>query len=350
MIKRQLLFVVVAVMALCSCQEESLPSSQFLVISNAGSPANGIVSTYSYPSKSFQEETYRFTSTSFSATITDAILSEDELYVLKRDESPRPDKIEVVNTSTWTASRSANLHLFATFSRIAISQDKAFVAGSEFNGSMHLLVYNKNTLEKVDSIFVREYVEIRKMIAHDDKIFISYNFIDANPKLLILSSLNYEELKEFDLPYNCEDIVVDRSGDVLAFHIKGFIRINSSTLETTPVPFSEGKVFYGPGGSSIAFDRKNNAVYYFSFAAQPAPAPFHLSGFNISNGSQVEIEKEFIDATSIYFNSSLGLIVTGAHHAATNQGVVRLRDREGNVVSDFFVPNTPLEILFKQPF
>ena len=346
MIKRQSLYLILALLAaLSSCQEESAPNSEFIVISNSGSPVNGIVSTYSYPSKTFQEEVYRFTSTSFNATITDAILSDDELYVIKRDGSPQPDKIEAVNTSTWTASRSANLHLFSTFSRITIHEDKAFVAGSEFNGSLHLLVFNKNTLEKIDSVFLREYVEIRKMIAHDNKIFISYNIIDSEPKLLILSTQNYQQLAEFDLPYNCEDLVVDRDGNVLAFHIKGLIKINHATLEVTPIPVSEGNVFYGPGGSSIGFDRKNNVIYYFSYSAQPAPALFHLSGFNISSGLPIDIPKEFIDASSIQFNNSLGLIVTGAQKSG--QGVVRVRNKKGNVLSEFFVPNIPLEILFK---
>src|SRR5688572_2563710 len=111
MIKRQSFYVLLFfLIASLSCQEESLPSSEFIVISNAGSPANGIVSTYSYPSKSFEKEVYRFTSPMFSATITDAIISENELYVLKRDGSPAPDKIEVVNTADWTAARSTNLH------------------------------------------------------------------------------------------------------------------------------------------------------------------------------------------------------------------------------------------------
>jgi hypothetical protein len=348
MIKRQSLYLILASsVVLCACQEESMPGSEFIVISNSGSPVNGIVSTYSYPSKVHESETYRFTSTSFNATITDAILSDDELYVIKHDGSPQPDKIEVVNTSTWTPSRSAKLHLFATFSRIAIHEDKVFVAGSEFNGSLHLVVFNKNTLEKVDSVFLREYVEIRKMIAHDNKIFISYNFIDSEPKLLVLSSLDYQELSEFDLPYNCEDLVVDRYGDILAFHIKGLIKINHSTLEATDIPVSEGNVFYGPGGSSIGFDRKNNAIYYFSFSPQPAPALFHLSGFNISTGLSIDIPKEFIDASSIQFNNALGLIVTGAQQSATGEGIVKVRDKKGNVLSDFPVPNTPLEILFK---
>lgn len=348
MIKRQSLYLILALLGtLSSCQEESASNSEFIVISNSGNPVNGIVTTYLYPSKVLDEEVYRFTSTSFNATITDAILSDDELYVIKRDGSPKPDKIEVVNTSTWTPSRSANLHLFATFSRLTVHEDKVFVAGSEFNGSLHIVVLNKNTLEKVDSVFLREYVEIRKMIAHDNKIFISYNIIDSEPKLLVLSSLDYQELMEFDLPYNCEDLVVDRYGDILAFHIKGLIKINHLTLEATDIPVSEGNVFYGPGGSSIGFDRKNNVIYYFSYSAQPAPAPFHFSGFNINTGLPVEMQNDFIDASSIQFNNSLGLIVTGAQHSGTGEGIVKIRDKEGNVLADFTVPNTPLEILFK---
>lgn len=348
MIKRQSFYVLLFfLIASLSCQEESLPSSEFIVISNAGSPANGIVSTYSYPSKSFEKEVYRFTSPMFSATITDAIISENELYVLKRDGSPAPDKIEVVNTADWIAARSANLHLFANFSRIAMQHDKVFVAGSEFNGNLHLLVLNKYTLAKVDSVFLREYVEIRKMIAHDNKIFISYNFIDSNPKLLVLNAVNYQELKEFDLPDNCEDLVVDAHGDILAFHIKGLIKIDSKTLEATLIPVSEGKVFYGPGGSSIGFDRKNNSIYYFSFAAQPAPAPFHLSGFDIGTELPIEISPVFIDASSIHYNNSVGLIVMSSYDPDINQGRIRLSDKKGNILDDFHVPNTPLEILFK---
>ncbi|HEU5291973.1 MAG TPA: DUF5074 domain-containing protein [Cyclobacteriaceae bacterium] len=345
--RRSLYLFLFILLAFISCQEEGPQSSQFIVISNAGSPVNGIVSTYSYPSKKLEEEVYRFTAGSFSATITDAILSGNELYVIKRDGSPESDKIEVINTSNWTNSRSADLHLVPAFTRIAIHQDKMFVAGSEFSGAMHLLVFNKETLEKTDSIFLRDYVEIRKMIAHDNKIFISYNFIDSSPKLLVLSSVNYEELEEFDLPYNCEDLVVDAEGNILAFHIKGLIKINSLTLEATPIPVSEGKVFYGPGGSSIGYDRKNNSIYYFSFAAQPAPAPFHLSGYNISTGLPIEIPQEFLDASSINYNNSLGMLVMGGYHTPTNQGIVRLCDKEGNVLSNFPVPNTPLEILFK---
>jgi hypothetical protein len=129
MSKRQSLYLIFAMLSsLISCHEENPSSSQFIVISNAGSPANGIVSTYSYPSKKFVEEAYRFTSTTFRSTITDAILDGDELFVIKRDDSPRPDKIEIVNTSTWTAARSANLHLVANFTRIATLHDKVFVA------------------------------------------------------------------------------------------------------------------------------------------------------------------------------------------------------------------------------
>ena len=348
MIKRRSLYQLLILLAtFISCQEEGVRSSQFIVISNAGSPVNGIVSTYSYPSKAHEEEVYRFTANSFSATITDAILSENELYVIKRDGGPGPDKIEVVNTTKWSPARSTNLSLVPAFSRIAVHQDKVFVAGSEFSGAFHFLVFNKNTLEKVDSIFLRDYVEIRKMIVHDNKIFISYNFIDSNPKLLVLSTVNYEELEEFDLPYYCEDLIVDAAGNVLAFHIKGLIKINSVSLEATPIPVLEGKVFYGPGGSSIGFDKKNNSIYYFSFAAQPAPAPFHLSGYNISTGLPIEIPQDFIDASSINFNNSLGLIVMSGYHDASNQGVVKLCDKEGNVLSNFPVPNTPLEILFK---
>jgi hypothetical protein len=348
MIKGQSLYLfLILLVTSIACQDESFRGSEFIVISNTGSPTNGIVSTYSYPSKVFEEEVYRFSSTLFNATITDAILSGDELYVLKRDDSPGPDRIEVVNTSTWTASRSANLHLFASFTRIAVDEDKAFVAGSEFNGSMHLLVLNKNTFEKIDSIFLREYVEIRKMIVHENKIFISYNFIDSNAKLLILSAVNYQELEEFDLPYNCEDIIVDTEGNVLAFHIKGMLKINSTNLEATAIPVSEGKVFYGPGGSSVGYDRKNNSIYYLSFAAQPAPAPFHLSGYNIGSGLSIEIPKEFVAATSIQYNNSLGMIVMGAQHATKSEGTVRLCDMEGNIVTDFRVPNTPFEILFR---
>jgi len=348
MMKRHALpLALILLTALFSCHEEGPSGSQFIIISNTGSPANGIVSTYSYPSKKFEEEAYRFTSGSFRATVTDAILSEDELFVLKRDDSPAPDKIEVVNTSSWTGSRSANLHLFANFTRIAILDDHVFVAGSEFNGSLHLLVFNKNTLEKVDSIFLREYVEIRKMIAHDNKIFISYNYIDSYPQLLILSSTNYEELEVINLPYNCEDLVVDAEGNVLALHIKGMIKINSSTLEFNPIEISEGNVFYGPGGSSFGYDKKNNIIYYFSYAAQPAPALFHLSGFNLSTGQPVIIPNEFIDANSISFNNSIGRIIIGARYPGTNQGIVRLCDKNGKVLSDFLVPNTPLEILYK---
>jgi hypothetical protein len=340
-----LVFVLLIVMV--SCHEESPRSSQFIIISNAGSPPNGIVSTYSHPSKILEVESYRFTSGPFRATVTDAILSENELFAIKRDDSSGPDKIEVVNTASWTGSRSANLHLVASFSRIATHLDKAFVAGCDFDGGLHLLVFNKNTLEKVDSVYLRDYVEIRKMIVHDNKIFISYNFIDSYPQLLILSSTNYEELKEIDLPYNCEDLVVDVDGNVLALHIKGVIKINSATLELTPIEISEGNVFYGAGGSSFGYDKKNNTIYYFSYAAQPAPALFHLSGFNINTELPLEIPREFIDASSIHFNNSTGQIIMGARHAATNQGIVRLCDKNGKVISDFFVPATPLEILFK---
>src|SRR5688572_21823705 len=167
MIKGQSLTLVLVVMiAFVSCSEENPPSSEFIIISNTGSPANGIVSIYSYPSKKFEEQAYRFTSGAFRATVTDAILSEGELYAIKRDESPGPDKIEVIDASTWNASRSTNLHLVANFTRIATLHDKLFVAGSEFSGKLHLLVFNKNTLEKEDSIYLRDYVEIRKMIAH----------------------------------------------------------------------------------------------------------------------------------------------------------------------------------------
>jgi hypothetical protein len=339
--------VFVLLIAFISCNEESPRTHQFIIISNSGSPVNGIVSTYSYPAKNMEVESYRFTSGPFRAIVTDAILSENELYALKRDDSPKPDQIEVVNTSSWTASRSANLHLVASFSRIATHLDKAFVAGSDFDGGLHLLVFNKNTLEKEDSIYLRDYVEIRKMIVHENKIFISYNFIDSFPQLLILSSTNYEELKEIDLPYNCEDLVVDADGNVLALHIKGIIKINSSTLELTPIEISEGNVFYGPGGSSFGYDKKNNTIYYFSYAAQPAPAPFHLSGFNISTGLPIEIPDEFIDASSISFNNSTGQVIMSDHHTATSQGIVRLCDKNGTVLSDFLVPNVPLEILFK---
>ena len=339
--------VLVVLIAIVSCSEENPSSSQFIIVSNSGTPANGIVSTYSYPSKKFEEEAYRFTAGAFRAIVTDAILSENELYVLKRDDSPGPDKIEVVNTSTWNASRSANLYLVTTFSRIATLHDKAFVAGSDFDGDMHLLVFNKSTLVKEDSLFLRDYVEIRKMIAHDNKLFISYNYIDSNAKLLILNGTNYEELEEFDLPYNCEDLLVDPDGNVLALHIKGLLKINSSTLESTLVEFPEGKVFYGPGGSSFGYDKKKNTIYYFSYAAQPAPALFHLSGFNLSTGLPISIPQEFIDATSISFNSSIGQIIVGAHHPSLGQGFVRLYDKQGNVLSDFLVPNSPLEILYK---
>jgi len=347
MMKGQLLsLVIVVLIALVACTEENPPSTQFIIISNAGSPANGIVSTYSYPSKKFEEQVYRFTSGAFRATVTDAIISGDELYALKRDDSPDPDKIEVVDALNWNGSRSANLYLVANFSRIAAIDDKVYVAGSAFDGSLHILAFNKNTLEKVDSIYLRDYVEIRKMIAHDNKIFISYNFIDSYPQLLILSN-TLEELKVIDLPFNCEDLVVDRDDNVLAFHKKGFIKINSSTLELTPTEISEGNVFYGPGGSSFGYDKKNNTIYYFSFAAQPAPALFHLAGFNMSTGLALEIPNEFIDASSINYNNAIGQIIMGAHYNPTNQGIVKLCDKKGNVLSDFLVPNTPLEIFYK---
>jgi len=133
----------------------------------------------------------------------------------------------------------------------------------------------------------------------------------------------------------------------LAFHIKGLIKINSSTLEQTPIEVSEGNVFYGPGGSSLGYDKRNNTIYYFSYAAQPAPALFHLSGYNISSGLPIVIPHEFIDASSISYNNTIGKLIMGAHYVPTNQGIVKLCDKEGNVLSNFLVPNTPLEILFK---
>jgi hypothetical protein len=185
------------------------------------------------------------------------------------------------------------------------------------------------------------------MITYDNKIFISYNFIDSYPKLLILSATNYEELEEIDLPYNCEDILIDAQGNVLAFHIKGLIKINSNTLEVIPIEVSEGNVFYGPGGSSLGYDKRKNTIYYFSYAAQPAPALFHLSGHNLDSGLPLEIPPNFINAISINFNNSLDQIVMAARHDPSNKGIVQLCDKQGNVLSDFLVPNTPLEILFK---
>lgn len=348
MVKGQLINLILFVLiAMVSCNEENPRSSEFIIISNSGSPARGIISTYSYPSRKFEEEAFLFTAGAFSATVTDAILSADELFALKRDDSPGPDKIEVLDALNWTGSRSTNLHLVASFTRIAILHDKLFVAGSESSGKLHLIVYDKNTLEKVDSMHLRDFVEIRKMIVHDNKIFISYNFIDSYPQLLILSASNYEELEEFDLPYNCEDLVVDAEGNVLAFHIKGALKINSSTLDPTSIEISEGNVFYGLGGSSFGYDKKKNVIYYLSYAAQPAPALFHLSGFNLSTGLPVKIPQEFIDASLINFNNSIGQVIMGAHYSATNQGIVRLCDKNGKVLSDFLVPGTPLEILFK---
>jgi hypothetical protein len=337
----------VLLLALASCSEENPRSSQFIIISNAGSPANGIVSTYSYPSKNFVEEAYRFTSGSFRATVTDAILSDGELYALKRDDSPMPDQIEVVNTSNWSLARSAKLFLVSGFCRIITHHDKVLVAGSDFDGDMHLLVFNKKTLLKEDSIYLKEYVEIRKMIVQDNKIFISYSFIDGEPKILILSSTTYGELKEIDIPDICEDLVIDLDGNVLAFFNQGFIKINSSTLESTLEQIPYANVFPGQGGSSFGFDRKKNIIYYFSYAAQPAPAFFHLAAFNLGTELPVEIPHEFIDASSITFNNSINQVIMGSHHYATNQGVVRLCNKNGEVLSDFFVPGTPLEILFK---
>src|SRR5882672_2281476 len=110
MIKKHALHLVpILLIALVCCNEESPPNNQLIIISNAGSPVNGIVSTYTYPSKTVQEEAFRFSSTTFRATITDAVLSDDELFVIKQDDSPGPDRIEAVNTSTWSDFRSTNL-------------------------------------------------------------------------------------------------------------------------------------------------------------------------------------------------------------------------------------------------
>lgn len=346
MIKRLLLdFIPVLLIALLSCDEESPTSSQFIIISNSGNPINGIVSTYSSPSKTFEEEVFRFSSTTFRSEITAAVLSENDLYILKRDDSTGPDKVEVVNASTWTDFRSTDLHLVAHFSRIAILNDKVFVAGSSLDGYLHLLVFNKATLVKEDSVYLGEYAEIREMIAHDNKIYISYNIIDGNPKVLVLNSLDYEVLDKIELPDVSEDLVVDLEGNILAFHRTGCIKINSSTLTLTPIEIPEGNVFYGPGRSSFGFDKKKNIVYYFTYAAQPAPALFHLSGFNLTSEEPVDIPREFIDGSSIDFNNRSGQIVIGARHD-TNQGVVRLCKTNGKIIDDFFVPNTPLKILF----
>jgi len=347
MINRRLLNLIpVLLVALLSCDEASNPAnSEFMIISNAGNPLNGIVSIYAYPSQNFEEEAFRFSSTTFPVKVVDADLSDNELSIIKKDDSTEPDKIEVVNISDWTDFRSTDLFLVANFSRLASLNDKIFVAGSAQDGSFHFLVFNKATLAKEDSIFLGDYAEIRTIITHNDKIYISHNNGGGVSFLLILSTLNYAPLDEIELPNISEDLVVDSEGNILAFHKSGFVKINSTTLASTPVTIPQGNVFYGPGGSSFGFDKQKNIVYYFTYAAQPAPAPYHLAAFNLTSNEPIEIEREFMNGSSIDFDNTTGKLIIGTHD--TSKGIVNFYKTNGKFIDDFFVPNTPLKIIFK---
>ncbi|HEY3430126.1 MAG TPA: hypothetical protein VGK39_05565 [Cyclobacteriaceae bacterium] len=335
----------VLLIGLISCNEEGPANGQFLIISNAGNPVNGIVSTYSYPSKDVEKEVFRFSSTSYSAEVTAAILSGDELYVIRRDGSSKPDQVEIVNTTDWSNLRSINIPFVAYYSRIAVSHDKIFVTGSVQDGSMHLLVFNKTTLEKEDSIRLHEYAEIREIIAYEGKIFVSYNAIDANPFMIIVDGSSNTIMDEFELTDIIEDFIVDTEGNLMAFYNRGFLKINSTlTMETIEIPV--GNVFYGPGRSSFGYQRKKNVVYYFSYAAQPAPEPFHFAAFQLSNQEPISIRPQFINATSLEFINDTNQIIIGSINPS-GQGLVKLYDTDGEVEHNFFIPGNPLKILFR---
>lgn len=335
----------VLLLGLISCSEEGPTSGQLLIISNVGNPVNGIVSTYSYPSKTVEEEAFRFSSTSYSAEVTAAILSEDELYIIRRDGSSKPDQVEIVNTIDWSNLRSINIPFVAYYSRIAVLHDKIFVAGSVLDGSMHLLVYNKTTLEKMDSIRLHEYAEIREIIAYEDKIFVSYNAIDANPFMIIVDGSSTNIIGEFEVPDIIEDFIIDTQGNLMAFYSRGFLKINSTlAIETIEIPV--GNVFYGPGRSSFGYQRKKNVVYYFSYAPQPAPEPFHFAAFQLSEQEPISIRPQFIDATSLTFMNDTNQIIIGSVNVS-GQGHVKLYDINGEIEHNFFVPGNPLKILFR---
>ncbi len=284
----------------------------------------------------------------------DAVVYDDKIYAT-RGVAPVVDIIDTGTLKTLSSVSFGNVETPAGgYSRhIEFGENKVFISDQSidenFDDYSYLRVVDLGS-NKIDSIFMgSSQINVLAMIQSKGKLFVSRRVKPYSQFVItVYDAASLDVLAELaDGANGYSQMLTDKNGDVLAFGLKGMIKIDATSLvagteKTIFVALPDGEQNGGIANNrTVAIDKEANILYHLGYAPQPASAPFVLRKYDLNTDQGSYVTNDFINGHTIQFDPKKGYILVGLND------MVSFWDSNGTKVKEVQVGSLISEILIK---